>query len=296
MSWGVHPKAMIGHSLGEYVAATIGGTFDRNDALVLLARRRRPDASTARRQDASRPGAAARLTSYLTGDHSIATYNSPGLVVVSGGSTMIDDLEKKLKGDSIACRPIQTSHAFHSAMMDPIVDAYKDLVHAARPKPPQLPWISCRPGPRHRGGGLRSGILGTSIAATRPILRRHWPPARQSARTARDRARPNTGDAGPTAWPRKSAQPVIATLRVEASELGELASTLEAIGQLWAAGCEIDWRAFNEGHRRRRISLPTYPFERTRYGSIRLEYTAHSLPRPLAGAGKSANSGSPMSK
>ncbi len=266
MSWGVQPTAMIGHSLGEYTAATIGGSFDRDTALTLIARR-------AALMQAMPPGKmlavkaqAAGLASLLTGDLSIAAYNAPALVVVSGGQAEMDAFAQELTAQSIAYRALSTSHAFHSSMMDPIVGAFEELVRAARPRPPKQPWISCLTGrliteaqasdPAYWARQLRQAVrfsegVGELLATSLPLV--EVGPGRALTTLARQHGA------------RKSAQPVVPTLPADNSETNELETTLQTIGHLWSAGCQIDWKTFNDGRRRRRISLPAYAFERTRH-------------------------------
>jgi acyl transferase domain-containing protein/glutamate-1-semialdehyde aminotransferase len=266
MSWGVHPAAMIGHSLGEYVAATIGGTFERDDALVLLARRAALMQALPAGKMLAVKAPPERVAGHLTGALSIAAYNSPSLVLVSGESAAIDTLAKELTGQSIACRTLPTSHAFHSAMMEPILGEFKELVQVARPQPPRQAWISCLTGapvtateacdPDYWARQLRQPVRfseGIRQLLDLPLALLEIGPGQTLATLARQHGT------------RKSAQPVIAVLPAKRSATGELDATLHAIGQLWMSGCAIDWNAFNEGHRRRRISLPTYPFERTRH-------------------------------
>jgi acyl transferase domain-containing protein/glutamate-1-semialdehyde aminotransferase len=266
MTWGVQPTAMIGHSLGEYVAATIAGTFERDDALILLARRAALMQALPSGKMLAVRAPAERVASHLTGELSIAAYNSPGLVVVSGGHEAIDKLERELTDLSIACQPLLTSHAFHSAMMDPILGAFKELVQAARPKPPRQLWLSSLTGalvteseacdPAYWARQMRHSVRfseGVSKLLGKSLALLEIGPGRTLSTLAKQHGA------------RTSGQPVVATLPADRSERGELDSALQAVGQLWSSGCAIDWKAFNERHRRRRISLPTYPFERTRY-------------------------------
>ena len=142
MSWGVYPAAMIGHSLGEYVAACIGGTFDRDSALRLLARRASMMQSLPSGSMLAIKAPAEQLTEFLSPATSIAAFNTPNLVVVSGENASIAELDEQLQRKGIASRPLQTSHAFHSSMMEPIISKFADVVRSCSPKPPQRPWIS----------------------------------------------------------------------------------------------------------------------------------------------------------
>ena len=128
MSWGIQPNAMLGHSIGEYVAATIAGVFSLQDALYLVAMR-------GNLMQECPPGAMLsvslseeKLSSLLTEDLVISAINAPNLSVVSGTIEAIAILEKRLTSKNIACRSLHTSHAFHSPLMQPITGKYKDII------------------------------------------------------------------------------------------------------------------------------------------------------------------------
>ena len=266
MSWGIEPAAMIGHSLGEYVAATLGGTFDRDVALALVARR-------AALMQAQPPGAmlavkaqAAAVVNHLDADVCVAAYNAPSLVVVAGAPRAIDELEQRLAAHAIASRRLETSHAFHSPMMEPAVAAFEDLVRAARPRAPSQRWLSC--------------LTGAEITDAEAIDPAYWArQMRQSVRFSEGARKLHEGalaliEVGPgrtlTTFakqhgPRVSGQPALAMLADGAGEGDDVESLLNALGQLWCAGADIDWSGLNDGERRRRVPLPTYPFERSRY-------------------------------
>jgi acyl transferase domain-containing protein len=142
MSWGLRPAAMIGHSLGEYVAACIGGTFSRDIALQLLAQRARLMQGLPSGSMLAIKASPEKLAGFLSETTSVAAFNSPTLVVVSGEHEPVADLQQKLSKESIACRRLHTSHAFHSAMMEPILDEFAEVVRASAPKAPVQPWIS----------------------------------------------------------------------------------------------------------------------------------------------------------
>ena len=266
MSWGVQPAASIGHSLGEYVSATIAGTFDRDAALMLVAKRAALMQALPAGSMLAVKAQPARLAGLLMEGVCLAAYNAPGLVVVSGAHDAIQRFERELSANSIAHRRLETSHAFHSPAMDAIVEPFQQIVRAARPKAPRQPWIS--------------SLTGAPIASEDAIDSAYW------ARQMRQPVRFSEGvghlhksslallEVGPGRTletfvrqhgVRASGAPPLTSLPAEPEEAGQLDHTLQTLGELWCAGCPIDWQAFNAGHRRRRISLPTYAFERTRY-------------------------------
>jgi acyl transferase domain-containing protein len=137
MQWGIQPRSMIGHSLGEYVAASLAGVFSRDEALLLLAAR-------ARLMQSLPPGAmlavrlpTADLEGRLGNDLSIAAINSPSLTVISGGVEQVQALADELTASKVPCRRLATSHAFHSQMLDSILGPFGDLVRRLRLNPPR---------------------------------------------------------------------------------------------------------------------------------------------------------------
>ena len=157
MSWGVEPAAMIGHSVGEYVAACLGGTFTRNDALRLLARRALMMQELPSGSMLAVRASAEEIEGDLGPRTAIAALNAPNLTVVSGDHTAIEQLEVRLAARQLACRRLPTSHAFHSPMMEPIVEDFTELVRTIARSVPTRRWISSL-----------TGELITDVEATDP--------------------------------------------------------------------------------------------------------------------------------
>jgi amino acid adenylation domain-containing protein len=297
MSWGVRPAAMLGHSIGEFTAACLAGVFSLENALKLVAAR-------GKMMQELPPGGmlsvrlpAAEVSARLNGKLSLAAVNSPSLCVVAGPFDALEEFEKKLVADSIVSRRLVTSHAFHSAMMDPIVEPFTTLVAEMRPASPQIPYVS--------------GVTGTWITekeATDPSYwARHFRQAVQFAPALAElRKQPGSIllEVGPgnvlgtlarqqagTTQPASSEQPIISSLSDSLTGEGDATSLMNALGGLWFAGIQPDWRSLHcslKGEeKRRRISLPTYPFERKRYWleAPQLEEPAAVLPMaPVAAA------------
>ena len=265
-AWGVRPSALIGHSIGEYVAACLAGVFSLEDALRLVAARGRLMQAL--------PGGAMLSVSMtagelqpLIGDRlSIAAINGPSLSVVSGAAAPIAELERQLTGRSVASRRLLVSHAFHSAMMEPIVEPFTDLVKRVRLHPPSIPFVSNVSGtwmtsseatdPRYWAAHLREPVrFGEGIAALlgdgQPVLLEVGP-----GQTLSTFAKQHPGQMG---------RAVLTTLRHPHDAHSDEAFLLTAVGRLWLAGVTPDWRAFYARERRHRVALPTYPFERRRY-------------------------------
>ncbi|MDR2214653.1 MAG: aminotransferase class III-fold pyridoxal phosphate-dependent enzyme, partial [Nevskiaceae bacterium] len=264
LSWGVTPAALIGHSVGEYVAACIGGTFTRDAALTLLAQRARlmqempSGAMLAVR--ASSDAIAADLGPGL----SIAALNAPKLTVVSGDHPLIAELASAMEAKGIASRTLPTSHAFHSAMMDPVVERFTAIVQTVERRAPQLHWISSLTGqpitdaqatdPAYWARQLREPVqfiegIGQLIDPQLVLL--EVGPGQALASLSRQHDK------------RDASQLVVTSLHPGQDSTADTDYMLAALGQLWARGVSIDWLAV-QGGRRRRVPLPTYPFQRQR--------------------------------
>ena len=266
MSWGIQPAAMIGHSLGEYVAACLAGVFARDDALRLLARRAHMMQDL---PSGSMLAVRAHLDDFaadLTPATSVAALNSPKLTVISGDHAAIAELEVRLTARDVAHKKLPTSHAFHSPMMEPIVLSFAEFVSTIPRHTPRKRWIS----------GL-TGKLITDAEATDPAYWAHqmrqpvcfmegagqlMDPSLVLLEVGPGQALTSLARQHPA---RKPEQLVLTSLHPAQESTGDLEYMLTAAGRMWAAGINIDWPAFHGNSTCRRISLPTYPFERKRY-------------------------------
>jgi acyl transferase domain-containing protein len=265
MAWGIAPESMIGHSVGEYVAACLAGVFSLEDALALVAERGRLMQSLPAGAMLAVPLPAAGVEPLLGGSVSIATINAPDRCVVSGPADEIARLEAELVGRGIEAKRVETSHAFHSPMMDPILDAFSARVAATVRNAPGLRWVSNLTGtwitpeqatdPAYWASHLRRSVrfadcVATLAAEGRKRVFIECGPGRTLSSLVR---RQVPGSAA------------IHSIRHpgDAADDGEV--LLGALGRAWAAGAEIDWRAVHGGQARRRVPLPTYPFERKRF-------------------------------
>ncbi|MEM7034539.1 MAG: SDR family NAD(P)-dependent oxidoreductase, partial [Chloroflexota bacterium] len=267
MAWGIQPKAMIGHSLGEYVAACLSGVFSLADALGLIATRGKMMQECAPGAMISVALSETQLEPYLTDDLSIAAINADGLVVLSGPEQAIEVASQKLRHANIICRRIHTSHAFHSAMMTPVLESFQTVVEALTLYPPQIPFVS--------------NVTGTWITEQEATDPAYWAKQlRQPVRfadgitTLLQKDNLALLEIGPghtlcTFARQQSAQAKNTTVMASLPSVRDSASTLPAllqgIGSLWMAGFPIDWANLYPGEKRKRLSLPVYPFERQRY-------------------------------
>ena len=267
MSWGIRPDALIGHSLGELVAACVAGVWGLEDALALVALR----AKLMQRQPTGAMLAVslpeAEVGALLTPEVSLAAVNGPSLCVISGAHDAIARLGKDLERRDIACRILQTSHAFHSAMMEPVLEPLLARLREIECHPPAIPLVS--------------NVTGTWITSEQAVDPRYW--AQQLRATVRfadgldtlmqqpERCLVEIGPGNTLAalalrQPRRSAtQTVVTSLRHPGEQGSDCAHLVEAAGKLWLAGAQFDWSAFYAGQARQRLHLPTYAFQRQRY-------------------------------
>ena len=270
MSWGIVPAAVIGHSLGEYAAACIAGVLPLEDALALVADRARIIQEL--------PGGAMLAVSLdesavrplLTPDLSVATVNAPGLTVIAGADDAVAELEKRLADDGHVARRLPTTHAFHSGMMAPAAERLAARIARVRMSPPRIPMISNVTGTwitdaeaadpaywtRHLLGTVRFAEgVGELLAEPGRVLLEIGPGQTLSTFV---RQRPEReGEQAPLA--------VIPSIRYAYDRRPDAQFLAEALGRLWIAGVEPEWAAYRAGERRRRVRLPTYPWEKQRY-------------------------------
>ncbi|MFB9451743.1 SDR family oxidoreductase [Dactylosporangium vinaceum] len=290
LAWGVRPAAMIGHSVGEYVAACLAGVFDLPDALRVVAER-------GRLIDALPGGAMAAVTlgpadlaPYLGPDVSIAAVNEPGVCTVAGPAAAVAELTAKLGADGITHRRVVTSHAFHSAMMDAAVDPLVTLLRTVPLRPPRIPFLSNRTGTwitdeeatsaEYWGGHLRDTVrfsddLATVLAGPKHVFLEVGPGQTLATFTRRHPERETGVLVVPSAARARDAA-------------GEMTAVMTAAARLWVAGQRIDWTGFYPGGGRR-VPLPTYPFEGARY------WIEPGSPE-LIGARRSSRPGDPAGK
>jgi acyl transferase domain-containing protein/NADPH:quinone reductase-like Zn-dependent oxidoreductase/acyl carrier protein/NADP-dependent 3-hydroxy acid dehydrogenase YdfG len=279
-SWGVEPAAVAGHSVGEYVAACIAGVLALEDALALVAARGRL------MQSLPPTGAMAavraepeRVEPLLAGPLAVAALNAPGETVVSGEREAIAALSARLGAAGIAVVPLRVSHAFHSPLMDPILEEFEAIAARCAFAPPQLRLLS----------NLSGTWAGDEL--TRP---RYWRDHlrgtvrfAQSVRTAADEGHHLFLELGP--------QPTLCALGARTApdaqwlpslrrERSDLATMLHTAGALWVRGVPLDRSALHAGRRHDRVSLPLYPFQHERFWLERPPRLERSAPPAIARA------------
>ncbi|MGH3758254.1 SDR family NAD(P)-dependent oxidoreductase [Actinophytocola sp.] len=263
-SWGVEPDAMIGHSVGEYVAATLAGVFDLPDAVRLVALRGR----LMQRQPAGSMLAVRcdqeALAGLLPHAVSVAALNGPGSTVLSGPTTDVEQVAADLRAAGVESTPLRTSHAFHSAMMDPVAGPFADAVAAVEPRPPRRAYLSNLTGgwadgarvtdpaywARHLREPVRFADCVTTLCKDGPTAMIECGPGRQLASLAA----PLVPAGGPRPLPSLPG-------RDEERDAAEV--LLGTAGRLWTLGVAPDPAAL--GPAGNRVPLPTYPFQRQRH-------------------------------
>lgn len=275
MHWGINPTALIGHSVGEFVAATIAGVFSLEDALILIATRGQLMQALPSGIMLSVRLPAASVASRLPAGTAIASVNSPDLCVVAGPAPEIDGLRLELEREGAVTKVLVTSHAFHSPMMEPAVAPFLDAIRRVKLQAPRLPilstvtatWLSDELAAdphywaRHMIGTVRFSDALVAVMRERPgaALLEVGPRATLATIARQHLARRSRDSASDDRL-------IVASLSNSADS--EWAGTLNALGQLWMSGEPVDWRAFQgiDGQRsnvqRRRIALPGYSFER----------------------------------
>jgi acyl transferase domain-containing protein/acyl carrier protein len=267
MQWGVRPHAMIGHSIGEYTAACLAGVFSLEDALLLVAARGRLMQQMEAGAMLAVELAEHETLSLLNENLSLAAVNGPSLCTLSGTFEAVAEVERQLSARDIVSHRLHTSHAYHSKMMEPILDQFLAEISKVSLHAPAVPYIS----------GL-TGTWMTAEEATDPL---YWSrQLRETVRFAAGIAELSKDpqhillEVGPgqtlsvlAGQQEQATGPLLTLSSMPGPQAGksETAYLLETLGQLWLAGTQLEWSAFYVEQRRRRLPLPAYPFERQPY-------------------------------
>jgi acyl transferase domain-containing protein len=267
MAWGIKPQAMLGHSVGEYVAAQLAGVLSLDDALALVAERGRLMQALPGGSMLAVPMPIADVEPLVREPLSIAAVNGPALCVVSGPTPEIQALEELLQQRDVPCTRLHTSHAFHSSMMTPMLGEFEQRLRRTTLNAPTIPYVS--------------NLTGTWITGDQATDPKYWTDHLRQAVRFSDGVRTLWSDpdrilleVGPgstlSGLAKQHAAPngpevTLSTTRHPRDVQNDLWYALTALGRLWIAGANPDWNAFVEGEARNRVTLPTYPYERERY-------------------------------
>jgi len=265
-SWGIEPTTFIGHSIGEFIAAYFSGVFTLADGLKLIAARGRLMSALPKGTMLSIRLGVEDVRQFLSDDISLAAVNSPKLTVVSGTPEAIEKLTTILNKKEILNRPLSTSHAFHSHMMDPVVLPFEDIVKTIKLNEPLIPIVSTATGnwltpeqatsTKYWAGHLRSTVLFGQ--AVQKLIDESYSlflelgPGNSASTLTRQQA----GD-----------KPVSVISTFEKSDSNNSSNpALRALGQLWLNGIEPDWNSFYKNESRVKLhDLPTYAFNKQDY-------------------------------
>ncbi|MEM9291569.1 MAG: amino acid adenylation domain-containing protein [Acidobacteriota bacterium] len=255
---GLRPDAMIGHSIGEMVAACLAGVLSFEDAVRTVARRGQWMGELPRGAMLAAPLSREQAEAFIAPGRSLAAVNAPSRVVFSGTEEAMEALRQKLDQLGVRSRPLRTSHGFHSECMDPMLERFREFLRSLDLKSPRRPYIST--------------LTGTWIRPEEATSVDYW------VRHLREPVRFAEGAAEILSSPRRVMVEVgpgraltnflrqlpEARRRTVVPALGNGDRVLDdAVADLWLAGCEVRWRR-PEGSRR--VPLPTYPFEGGRFG------------------------------
>ena len=265
-SWGIEPDVVLGHSVGQYAAACVAGVFSIDDGARLMAQRGRLFGSLPEGGRMVAVFTDAKHVEQVAGEYprvSVGAYNGPNTVLSGPG----EDLEKivaTLEDDAIRCTWLQTSHAFHSELLDPILDEFESYAAQLTYAAPTLPLICNRTG----------AVLTTQTPLDAQYWRRHSRQPVQFAESVRTAAalgcsvlmeigpQPVLAGAAVQVWPEHLAAPrAIVSLR---KGVGDRRQIADALAAAYVGGHRPDFAALHR-QPRRRVELPTYPFQRRRF-------------------------------
>lgn len=268
ISWGIKPDMLCGHSIGEYVAAHFAGIMSLEDALHLIAVRGLMVSKLPGGSMLSVRTGLDRIVGLLPDALSVAAVNSPQLCVIAGPDQAIEQFQDLLDTHAILHKKLFTSHAFHSAMMDPILVDFKTLVNSIKLEKPRKPVIS-----------TVTGKYLTDAEATDPA---YWTEhLRKTVRfsdalhTISELDYPVLLEAGPgntcttLAWQQLDRNSITAIASLEKKELsGGRNAILQALGKIWLAGIQPEWNEFYQSQPVKRIELPTYSYHKKHYWAL----------------------------
>jgi phthiocerol/phenolphthiocerol synthesis type-I polyketide synthase E len=281
-SYGVRPAALAGHSIGEYVAATLAGVFDLPTAIKAVSAR-------ARLMHAAQPGVMAavalkpeEVVEHLAPGLDIAAVNDPDNCVVAGPAETMRDFEGRLAELGVPARRMRTSHAFHSSSMNPVLDEFESVLRGLTLRAPNTPLLSNTTGtwmsaeeatdPARWARQIRATVkfsdqLDTVLADANRVLVEVGPGGSLTASAARQ--------------PRWSHQHrAVRLMRHQLQNRDDRDVFLLALGQLWAAGIDADWSRLRAEEPPRRVTLPGYPFARQKHW-VEPRISAEDQDRPI---------------
>jgi phthiocerol/phenolphthiocerol synthesis type-I polyketide synthase C len=281
MSWGIQPCAVLGHSIGEYVAACVAGVFSLEEGLRLVAERARlMNSLPSTGMMAAILASATEIAPLLAEENGtvvIAADNGPRSVVISGATEAVTRLLNRIRERQIGAQPLSVSHAFHSPLMEPILAPFAEIAAQIAYRPPQIPLVSNVTGslwdttnaftPAYWTQHLRQTVRFAdgmrALESLRPEVFLEIGPAPQLIGLGR-----TCVSQGNAAW--------VGSLKPQVDDWAALSESLAA---LFVRGTTVDWEAVEQPHRRSKVVVPTYPFQRVRYWMDPPEKAEESSPQ-----------------
>ncbi len=266
-TWGIEPVGMTGHSLGEYTAACLAEVMSLEDSLALVVSRGKVFERMPEGGMVSVPMSEEEVQPLLGEGLSIAAINNPEICAVSGTVEALEKLEAQLSEKEVDYKRIRISVAAHSPMLDPFLEEFGAVAKSIELKPAKMAYISnltgtwVQPGDtpeqdywvKHLRQTVRfSDGLSELLRDSSNVLLEVGPGSTLSSLA---RAHPD----------KDREQVVISSLRHPKEEIPDMQFTVTSFGRLWMAGAKIDWKKYYAREQRKRIPVPTYPFERNRY-------------------------------
>ncbi|HXQ74327.1 MAG TPA: SDR family NAD(P)-dependent oxidoreductase, partial [Pyrinomonadaceae bacterium] len=269
MRWGIKPQAMLGYSIGEYVAACLSDVLSLENALLLVATRAQMIQTLPTGALFAVPLSEAEVRDYLSEQLWVAAVNGPALCVLAGSNEAINECEQKLSSKDLACRRLPASHPFHSQLLAPIAEQFTNVVRKVKLNAPKIPYISNVTGTWIRAADVQdAGYWARHMCQTVRFadgLTELWKEPRrvmlevgpgQSLTSLALQARPDDKAAEQVALP---------TIRNSYEQRSDMSFILGTLAKLWLAGVSPDWSRVHGDRPRRRVSLPTYNFDRRYY-------------------------------
>ncbi|RQH48212.1 SDR family NAD(P)-dependent oxidoreductase [Okeania hirsuta] len=265
-SWGIKPNVVMGHSVGEYVAACVAGVFSLEDGLKLIAMRGRLMQKLPSGGEMVSVMASESQVTEAVGEYSsqvtIAAINGPKSIVISGESGAIATICSKLEAVGVKTKQLQVSHAFHSPLMEPMLAEFAAVAKEVTYSQPKIPLISNVTGEK----------VGAEITIPEYWTRHVREPVRfaQSMKTLHQQGykifleigpKPILFGMGRQCLPESEGE-WLPSLRPGVDEWQQI---LLSLGQLYVRGAKIDWLGFDQDYACQKVELPTYPFQRERY-------------------------------
>ncbi|MFI6349949.1 type I polyketide synthase [Streptomyces sp. NPDC050560] len=265
-SWGVHPDVLAGHSIGEIAAACVAGVFSLADAAALVAARGRlmqalPSGGAMIALQATEEDVRALLDG--VSDAAIAAVNGPRSVVISGAEASVTAVMEAVKADGGKTSRLKVSHAFHSPLMDPMLDEFREVAGGLEYAEPRIPLVSHVTGRTVTKGDVTSPEYW--VAHVREAVR-----FADGIRTLADDGVTTFLEIGPDAVLTAMAADSLPddttkTLALLRRGRPERTEALTALARLWTRGRDVEWAALHTGGPTRHVDLPTYPFQRQHY-------------------------------